>query len=213
MVQGEDLLYTPVLHLMFVFKPVLKILVATPILLGIGSLIVQLLLFSVSSLDLEFFILPLRFTVVRFVLWTAGILSVFSLVWYAFLYQCTEYGVTNKRLLIKKGIISATSTDIPMDRIESIYCVQGIFGRLFNYGTILISGIGGTMPVFQMVSKPYALRRKIVEIVEKNKAITVIHGEAPVTEKPAEAKPQPPMEKEPLYRYGTFVRVLPNNQK
>ena len=209
MVQGEELLYTPVLHFMFVFKPMLRILFATPISLGIGFLILRLLSLFVDPWGLELFFLPWRFMVVRFILWTAGISSLVSLVWYAFLYQFTEYGVTNKRLLMKKGIIGVTSAEIPMDRIESIYCVQGILGRLFNYGTILISGIGGTMPVFQMVSKPYALRRKIVEIIEKNKAITVIHGELPVIEKPVvEAKPEPVVEKEPLYRYGTFVRVL-----
>jgi uncharacterized membrane protein YdbT with pleckstrin-like domain len=114
---------------------------------------------------------------------------------------------------MKKGIIWVKSTEIPTDRIESIYCVQGILGRLFNYGTICISGIGGTKPVFHMVSKPYGLRRRIVEIIEKNKAITVVHGDLPVEEKPVEAKPKQEVEKEPLYRYGTFVRVLSNNQK
>jgi hypothetical protein len=56
-----------------------------------------------------------------------------------------------------------------------------------------------------MVSRPYALRRKIAEIIEKNKAITVIHGEFP------KAKPAPEpkqIEEEPIYRYGTFIRVL-----
>jgi len=56
-----------------------------------------------------------------------------------------------------------------------------------------------------------------VEIIEKNKAITVIHGKLPVIEKPVE--PQPVVEKEPLSeygefeKYGTVVRVLPNTQK
>jgi len=215
MAQGEDLLYTPVIHLMYVFKPTLIILLAIPVLLGIGSLVLYLLSLSVGFFNMEFdlFFLQWRFLITRFVLWTAGIISVLSLVWRAFVYHNIELGVTNKRLIIKKGIIWLTITEIPTDRIESIYCVQGILGRLVNYGTIFISGIGGTMPAFYMVSRPYTLRRKIVDIIEKNKAITVIHGELPVEEAPVvEAKAKPVAEKEPLYRYGTFVRVLPNQR-
>jgi hypothetical protein len=123
---------------------------------------------------------------------------------------------------MKKGIIGVTSAEIPMDRIESIYCVQGILGRIFNYGTIFISGIGGRAPVFYMVSKPYALRRKIVEIIEKNKAVFVIHGELPEMETPVEVKPPDGGGKgarlvattiTDIYQYGTLVRVLPNNRK
>jgi uncharacterized membrane protein YdbT with pleckstrin-like domain len=117
-------------------------------------------------------------------------------------YLCVQYGVTNKRLIIKRGVLRVFTTEIPVDRIESVYCIQGLFGMMFNYGTIRVSGIGGSMTAFHMVCRPYALRRKIVSIIEKNKAITVVHGELP------RIKPPEPVAEEPLYRYGTFVRVL-----
>ena len=63
------------------------------------------------------------------------------------------------------------------------------------------------MPVFYMVCRPYTVRRKIVEIIEKNKTITVTHGEIPKPQ--AEEKPKPVTKEEPIYRYGTFVRVIP----
>jgi len=117
-------------------------------------------------------------------------------------YLCVQYGVTNKRLIIKKGVLRIFTTEIPIDRIESVNCIQGLFGMMFNYGTIRVSGIGGSLPAFRMVCRPYALRRKIVAIIEKNKAITVVHGELP------KIKPPEPVVEEPLYRYGTFVKVL-----
>jgi membrane protein YdbS with pleckstrin-like domain len=123
-------------------------------------------------------------------------------------YINTEYGVTSKRLLIKKGVLRLTTAEIPTDRIESIYCTQGILGRIFHYGTMGIAGIGGNMPVFFMVARPYGLRRKIVEIIERNKTITVVHGDLPRV-KPAAKQAE---EEEPLYRYGTFVRVLPDSE-
>jgi membrane protein YdbS with pleckstrin-like domain len=127
-----------------------------------------------------------------------------------FLYLSAEYGVTNKRLIIKKGILRVVVAEIPTDRIESIYCVQGLFGRIFRYGTICVSGIGGKMPVFSMVCRPYALRRKIVDIIEKNKAITVVYGEMSKVRPQARPKPEPKVKPEPISRYGTFVRVLPD---
>jgi uncharacterized membrane protein YdbT with pleckstrin-like domain len=121
-----------------------------------------------------------------------------------FMFICVEYGVTNKRLMIKRGVLRVITTEIPIDRIESISCIQGLLGMILNYGTVCVSGIGGNMPAFRMVGRPYALRRKIVKIIEKNKAITVVHGDLP---KP---KPPEPVKEEPIYRYGTFVRVLKN---
>ena len=119
-----------------------------------------------------------------------------------FMYICVEYGVTNKRLMIKRGVLRVVATEIPIDKIESISCIQGLLGMLFNYGTLCVSGIGGSMPAFRMVGRPYALRRKIAKIIEKNKAITVIHGDLP------KVKPPEPPKEEPIYRYGTFVKVI-----
>jgi len=118
------------------------------------------------------------------------------------MFICVEYGVTNKRLMIKRGVLRVVATEIPIDKIESISCIQGLLGMLFNYGTLCVSGIGGNMPAFRMVGRPYALRRKIAKIIEKNKAITVFHGEIP------KVKPPEPPKEEPIYRYGTFVKVL-----
>jgi len=140
--------------------------------------------------------------VIRYVFLAAILLVLLVFVCRIFMYICVEYGVTNKRLLIRKGVIRIVAAEIPIDRIESICCIQGLLGRIFNYGTLRISGIGGSMPAFCMVGRPYALRRKIVKIIEKNKAITVVHGDLP------KIKPPEPVEEEPIYRYGTFVRVL-----
>ena len=65
------------------------------------------------------------------------------------------------------------------------------------------------MPVFHMVCRPYALRRKIGDIIEKNKLVTVVHGDLPKTT--PVIKPEPVVEEHPDYRYGTFVRVMPDS--
>jgi uncharacterized membrane protein YdbT with pleckstrin-like domain len=140
--------------------------------------------------------------VLRYAFLAAVLLVLVVFICRIIMFICVEYGVTNKRLIFKRGVLRRVAAEIPIDKIESICCIQGLLGMIFNYGTIRVSGIGGSMSAFRMVGHPYALRRKIARIIEKNRAITVIHGELP--------KVIPPelIEEEPIYRYGTFVKVI-----
>jgi uncharacterized membrane protein YdbT with pleckstrin-like domain len=200
MMAGEELLYIPRLHWVYTVK---CLLLSLPffLILAILWVMADSTVYSIPGVGITF--TPKLFLIHVFFFGVLIVLGFFLC--RVFLYLSTEYGVTNKRLILKKGIIRMVIAEIPTDRIESIYCVQGLMGRIFHYAAIYISGIGGTMPVFHMVAHPYALRRKIVDIIEKNKAITVVHGDIPLTEPVKE----PVVQREPLYRYGTFVRVLP----
>jgi membrane protein YdbS with pleckstrin-like domain len=208
LVAGEDILYTPHLHWFFNVKP---LVLSLPFFLALVILWVtnDTGNYALSLMDLG---INLPFNIMIRQLFLAGLLVILVIfVCRIFIYINTEYGLTNKRLLLKKGVIRISVVEIPTDRIESIYCVQGLLGRIFRYGTLYISGIGGKMPSFYMVARPYNLRKKLISIIEKNKTVTVVYGELP-REKPV-AKPKPKIEKEPIYRYGTFVRVLPDSEK
>jgi uncharacterized membrane protein YdbT with pleckstrin-like domain len=209
MQETEELLYTPQLHWMYTIRHIV---------LSVPFFLVLFIFWAVVRRYTGFYCRPewfgcalLTYSVVKHISLAAVVIILLAFVWRIFRYLNTEYGVTNKRLIMKKGVIRVVVAEIPFDRIESIYCIQGILGRIFNYGTVYISGIGGMMPVFFMVYRPFALRRKIADIIEKNKAITVVHGDLPKA-KPA-VKPEPPAKEEPFFRYGTFVRVLPENRR
>jgi len=203
----EELLFAPQLHWMYIIKHMVR---------SLPFFITLLIIWAVFKRHGGFFCQPEGFgsflflnSVFKHIFLAAVIVVLVVFVCRIFLYLSTEYGVTNKRLILKKGVIRLVITEIPFDRIESISCVQGLLGRIFKYGTVYISGVGGTIPVFYMVHRPFTLRRKIAEIIEKNKAITVMHGGMPKTKPP---KPEPQVvEEEPVFRYGTFVRVLPDN--
>ena len=53
-----------------------------------------------------------------------------------------EYVATNKRIIIKRGILSRETHEFRFDKIESCDVEQGIIGRLFKYGDITIRGTG-----------------------------------------------------------------------
>jgi membrane protein YdbS with pleckstrin-like domain len=198
--ENEEILYEPGLHWFYTVKYMILSLPLFVILLIVWGYAEDYAasgwFYGISTAD------ELRF-VIRYLFLAAVLLVLLVFICRIFLYLSVEYGITNKRLIIKRGVLRMIVAEIPIDRIEGIFCVQGILGRLFNYGTVRISGIGGSIPAFRMVGRPYSFRRKIAGIIEKNKAITVFHGGFP---KPV-AKPEP-VEEEPIYRYGTFVRVI-----
>lgn len=75
-------------------------------------------------------------------------------------YISSEYGITNKRVLFKMGLIARDTLEILLDKIESIQVYQTVPGRIFNYGSIIISGTGGTKDIFDNIPSPLLFRQK-----------------------------------------------------
>jgi len=63
-------------------------------------------------------------------------------------YVSLEFAITNKRVILKTGLIQLHTLEIMLPRIEGISINQSIAGRLLNYGTLLVSGIGGSKDTF-----------------------------------------------------------------
>jgi uncharacterized membrane protein YdbT with pleckstrin-like domain len=77
------------------------------------------------------------------------------------IYLTTEFALTNKRIIGKKGWIRRSSLEILLGKVESIGVRQPIMGRILNYGTITLSGSGGTKQSFPYIALPMELRQKI----------------------------------------------------
>ena len=77
--------------------------------------------------------------------------------------KASEFGVTNKRVLVKVGIFSRRSLEILLTKVEGIGVNQGILGKSLDYGTIVITGTGGTKEPFNRIAKPLAFRKKVQE--------------------------------------------------
>ena len=61
--------------------------------------------------------------------------------------RTTELAYTDKRIITKFGIIARNTDEIKIGAIESIDIRQGILGRLFNFGSLIISGTGGKLVI------------------------------------------------------------------
>jgi uncharacterized membrane protein YdbT with pleckstrin-like domain len=75
-----------------------------------------------------------------------------------------EQGVTNKRVIYKKGIISRKSEEMKLNSIETVDIDQGIAGRIFGFGDVTVTGRGLSNVVLKSVDDPMAVKRKIESV-------------------------------------------------
>ena len=76
-------------------------------------------------------------------------------------YASSEFAVTDKRVVAKLGFIERESLETLLSKIEAIGVDQGIVGRMLGYGTITITGTGGTEESFPRIADPLEFRRQI----------------------------------------------------
>ena len=74
----------------------------------------------------------------------------------------TEIAVTNHRVIYKTGLIRRHTTEINMDKIESVDVDQGILGRVFGYGTVTIRGTGEAVEPISDIGDPLDFRNAIM---------------------------------------------------
>ncbi|MDP3702552.1 MAG: PH domain-containing protein [Hylemonella sp.] len=94
---------------------------------------------------------------------TLGITLLIAL--YEFLrLRFTEQGVTNKRVILKTGIISRKTEEMKLTSIETVELDQGLWGRIFGFGTLKVTGRGISDLVFKGIDDPMAVKRQIESI-------------------------------------------------
>lgn len=78
-------------------------------------------------------------------------------------YKTTELAITTRRIIVKKGLISRSTVEINLHKVESVMVEQSLFGRLFDFGTLVVSGAGVPQAPVIGVRAPMAFRKAFVE--------------------------------------------------
>jgi uncharacterized membrane protein YdbT with pleckstrin-like domain len=81
--------------------------------------------------------------------------------------KATEMAVTNKRIVIKTGLVKRRTLELLLSKVESIGVEEGLLGRLLGYGSVVVHGTGGTPEPFKNVSRPLEFRRQVQQRVEE----------------------------------------------
>ena len=76
-------------------------------------------------------------------------------------YKTSEFAVTDKRVIIKVGLIRRRTVETMLAKVEGIGVDQSLTGRLSGFGTIVVTGTGGTKEEFDRIADPLEFRRQV----------------------------------------------------
>jgi uncharacterized membrane protein YdbT with pleckstrin-like domain len=142
---GEKVLYSTDAHWMF-YLPAMGVWAVAIVLLVLGvvsSAIPTLMLVCLASASV------------------IGIVALYLTFKAWFHRWTTETDVTNMRVVHKTGFIKRRTFEMALDKIESVDVNQSILGRILNYGTVTIKGVGEGRETIRTIASPLAFRSAI----------------------------------------------------
>jgi uncharacterized membrane protein YdbT with pleckstrin-like domain len=100
-------------------------------------------------------------------IYLAGVLGLIALGFLLrewFVQWTTEIAVTDRRIIYKEGFIRRSTVEMHMDKVESVDVDQTIMGRLLDYGTVTVKGVGTGFEPLKTIAAPLELRNHITGI-------------------------------------------------
>ena len=145
---GEEIVHVTRLHWAIFIKSSLIILLGLVIVLGFDLDILDILGMVIAGVGLLFLL-------------EAAIRRATS-----------EFAVTNHRVLVKVGLIRRRTIETMIQKVEGVQVDQGILGRILGWGTIEVTGTGGTVEPFSMIARPIQFRVAVQKECSKSQAVT-----------------------------------------
>jgi len=106
-------------------------------------------------------------TPVRYIALGLIILGTFELL-VSFIRQIsTELVITDRRVIAKHGLVSTTSYELMMTKVEGATIEQSILGRVLGYGTLMVKGTGGGISPIDHVADPYRFHSSLMEALKE----------------------------------------------
>ena len=162
MMEGEQIICEARFHYMLYWLPALLLLVA---------------------IVLPF--IPIGEDTLKYRLIFSGIFIVLAALWAVVINNGKRFILTNKRIILKTGIIMRESNELMLRKCEGIKVSQSIMGRILNYGDVMVT-TGEVVDVFQYIWDPMGFSTKVNEQIDKiNHATTAAET---TVDRPVETK-------------------------
>ena len=84
----------------------------------------------------------------------------FQLIKRVLLKMGAEYVVTNKKVILKSGILSRDALELILSKCEGLRINQSIMGRILGFGSIVVT-TGGATNQFNFIANPMKFRNEI----------------------------------------------------
>ncbi len=146
LIDGESVVYRARLHYLVLLAPI-----AIDTLLTVTGLVMLIAGLSSKPTTTWLWVAGLIFILLGSIVLLSGIVR----------RSAAEFVVTNKRIIFKAGVFRRKTTEMFLQKIESVGVDQSLAGRMSNYGTITLRGTGGTTEPFDKISSPLEFRRQV----------------------------------------------------
>lgn len=122
-------------------------------------------LYSVSYVFTALALGAMAFAIGQHQLWwlvlALAVVAVATFGWSWLRSKSSEFAVTDKRVVIKVGWIRRRTLETMLAKVEGIGVDQSLTGRLLGFGTIVVTGTGGTKEEFDRIANPLEFRRQV----------------------------------------------------
>jgi len=145
LLEGEEIIYLTRRHKIIFTYPVIWFLLSA-------------ILFVVQSLSLFKPEMDIIFLVFSGIFLAAAFIHAL-MIW--ILYISAEFGITNQRVIVKEGFLKRKTVEVFLKSVESVQVDQSIWGRILNFGTIIVSGTGGVTDPLNMIRKPLDFKKQV----------------------------------------------------
>lgn len=98
------------------------------------------------------------------------IVMIFAVIWGLMVwstYRFSSLTIKKKQIILRTGLLVRNTLDISLNKIESIDIRQSVLGSILQYGSIVITGTGGSRQMVHYLSKPLTCRRYIEELLHE----------------------------------------------
>ena len=86
--------------------------------------------------------------------------GLFQLIKRILLKMGAEYVVTNKKVILKSGILNRDALELVLNKCEGIRINQRLMGRMLGFGSIVVT-TGGVTNKFDFITNPIKFRNEI----------------------------------------------------
>lgn len=142
LMEGEHIVFIPELHIALYWRPLIWAII------GIGMMAI-----------------PTEGTMLQIQLLGCFVLIVISIIKCINAYGGKQYILTNKRIIAKQGIIQRHSLELLLRKCEGVEIHQSISGRIFNYGTVLVT-TGEATNCFEYIKDPIRFSNAINQMTD-----------------------------------------------
>ena len=112
-----------------------------------------------------------QLSIMMWIVWLCYAAAVIQWIRMWIFHHFSDYGITNKRAVMKAGWIARDTYETFLERVEGTRVDQSILGRLFGYGTLVVIGTGGTRDAFAYVPSVLSFRHKLQQAMEQRGSV------------------------------------------